>query len=178
MPKANRESRPGKGGKREGAGRPSGASTQLTRFELNKVAKSGKAPIDIMLKNMWWWDEQADAIGEQIQSSMADLQLISDDDKKLEELNKLKKKLDAFTHARDKAQACAVDAAPFCHAKLQSVAVKSDNKGKILEVETVVPVSNIGNDGHDGVKPSGSDTTRSYRDGYNAEHVIPIRRAG
>lgn len=176
----NSRARPNnKGTKGNKGGRPPGSSTQLTRFELNKVAKSGRSPIDIMLKNMWWWDEQADAIGEQIQLSMADLQLVTDDAKKLEELGKLKKKLDAFTHARDKAQACAVDAAPFCHAKLQSVALKSDNRGKIIEVETVVPVSNLNapdNGKKDAVAEEGPD--RSYRDGYNKSNVTPIRRVG
>lgn len=157
-------SRPGNGGKREGAGRKPGASTQLTRYEITKVAKSGKAPADIMLKNMWWWDEQADLLQAQIVESLKDVKLIEDDDQKLDELGKLKKKFDAFVHARDKAQSCAVDAAPYIHARLQSIAIRPESKGKMI-VKTTVPTMG-----------AVDDKTRSYRDGYDAVNVLPIRK--
>lgn len=165
---------------RKPRGRPIGSSTALTRFELNKVAKSGRSPIDIMLKNMWWWDEQADALGDQIQSALKDLAEETNDDKKVEEIEKLKNKLDAFVNARFRAQSCAVDAAPFCHAKLQSIAIKANNGKKVIEVETIIPSSSLSlpSEAVDVAIEAavGLEPDRSYRNGYNSSSVVPLRK--
>jgi hypothetical protein len=56
-----------------------GSSTQLTRYEIAQIP-AGKRPVDIMLKNMWWWDEQADAFAAQLSASMEEIKFTSDDE--------------------------------------------------------------------------------------------------
>jgi hypothetical protein len=82
---------------------------------------------------------------------------------KIELIEKAKKKFDAFIHARDKAQSCAVDAAPYCHAKLQSIIMKPAQQKRIV-VETLVASTGDRNEAVD------------YRKDYDATNVTPIRR--
>ncbi len=48
-----------KGGKRAGAGRPPGAVTKRTREVADRAYAEGKAPLEVMLENMWHFQQVA-----------------------------------------------------------------------------------------------------------------------
>lgn len=151
-------------------------STALARMSAHKIASSDQAPLKIMLDNMMFWHNQSEALAGQIQASLEEMRAGAASE---ELIQKFEKSMKHFVDARQNAQSCAVDAAPYVHPKLASVTHKADNKGKIIEVETVVPVSNLNapdNGKKDAVAEEGPD--RSYRDGYNKSNVTPIRRVG
>ncbi len=143
----------------KGAGRSQGSSNEiapLSRVRAHEIIQTGNAPLDIMLRNMWFWDEHAANLQEQITETM---QSMARDGATDEQLEKAKKLLGGFLSAREKAQSCAVDAAPYVHPRLQSIQVKRDGK-KVIEVNASIAPP----------KTSGED--RSYRVGYG--NVISI----
>ena len=48
----------------QNGGRPLGAATRLTRARANEIVASGKSPLDVMIKNMSFWEEQAQALAD------------------------------------------------------------------------------------------------------------------
>lgn len=137
-------------------------STALARVRAHEIAKSGKAPLDIMLDNMMFWHNQSQNIAEQIQSG---IQSMKDGNASPELIKETEGLLKTFIAARENAQKCAVDAAPYVHPKLQSVAIKANNSGeKVIEVETLVASSGDRNE----------DVT--YRKDYDASKVLPMRK--
>lgn len=157
-----------------GKGMPLPQNTALARVRAHEIAKSDQAPLKIMLDNMMFWHNQSQSIGLELQDVINVMKRSGADEALIDKTNGLMK---GFIAARQNAQSCAVDAAPYVHPKFQSVAIKINNGKKILDVETVVPVTMVGAPGTDGVAAA-AGPDRSYREDYQSETVIPIRRVG
>ncbi len=80
--------------------------------------KAGKTPLDIMLKNMRFYDNKAEAMMRTLETKIADMKTPP------MELLELLKEMSGY---RMNAQKCAVDAAGFVHPKLSSIVHKVDN---------------------------------------------------
>lgn len=156
----------GRGGPGRGGGRkpnnPNGVPA-ISKLRAAEVIKTGNAPLDIMLKNMHWWDQHADNLAENIQGLMAEIQnsFGADSDSPVdpatlkELMEKAVQMTKGFLAARQNAQSCAVDAAPYVHARFQSVVLKKEGDMKTIKIRASLP------------PVSGADKeARSYRDGY------------
>jgi hypothetical protein len=135
-------------------------STQLARIRAHEIASSEKAPLNIMLDNMMFWHKQSQSLAVEIQETIATMKAGGADEQLVDKADKL---LKGFVEARQNAQSCAVDAAPYIHPKLQSVTIKP-LAAEVIEVVTQVASSGDRNEAVD------------YREDYNSNNVTPIRR--
>lgn len=129
-----------------------------------EIVNTGNSPLDVMLRNMAFWDETANKLKEQIEETMLHIQeaaMCGDLSEDL--LEKAKKLLGNHLAARDKAQGCAVDAAPYVHPRLMSIQAKRGN-GKKVRVTASLPDS----------RTSAEEGDRGYRVGYGT--VIPLKQ--
>lgn len=110
------------GGPQPNAGRKKGgtnARTKMLRAVADGAVKKGKSPLDIMLKNMRFYDEKAEALLSTLEERIIDKKTAP------LELVQLLQEMSGF---RMSAQKCACDAAPFVHPKLSAIAVKVDDR--------------------------------------------------
>lgn len=111
-----------RGGARPGGGRPKGSVSTRT-LALNAVRdnaiQKGRTPLDVMLRNMRFYDEKAESAMKWVEEKMQAKKTTP-----LEVLELLKE----MSEYRMQAQKCAVDCAPFVHPKLSAIAVKVDNE--------------------------------------------------
>lgn len=134
-----------------GRGRPEAVPTKLTRQLARDLGLSGRSPLHVMVRNMLFWDETATQLGDRLKEVLsADGAAV--DAKETASL------LKQFLEAQSNAQSCAVDAAPYCHPKLQSIAIKKDH-GKEAPLTMTLP------------HPEGED--RSYRSVGESTGVVP-----
>ena len=108
------------GGKREGAGRPPGAVTKRTREIANRALAEGKSPLEVMLANMWHFQQvalDAEAVIEGIQEG--ELQALGGSHE--EQFKALLAKVKQAAGLRQMAHECARDAAGYMHARLSAV---------------------------------------------------------
>ena len=123
----------GHGGARVGAGKKKGTvnkkTVALRETATKKIAElaPGELPLDVMVENMLFWQRTSKLLAEKIMELGKTLQ---DGDERTEFLKLLQK----FLHAREQAQACAVDAAPYYHAKLASISIKGDVNATVKHV--------------------------------------------
>lgn len=97
-------------------GRPRGQLAIINRERANELAKkNGTLPLDVMIENMLFWWDKAKFYEEKLNT----LVVTETDEKSRAEARKL---VQNFLEAREKSQVCAVEAAPYFHAKLHSVA--------------------------------------------------------
>lgn len=109
-----------RGGARANAGRKVGSTTQKIRSIAEQAAAEGTTPIQVMLRNMRYYDECAEAITEKLAQAaeMMTPEAIAKGGAEILEVLKLINKMGDF---RMKAQECAVDAAPYIHPRLASI---------------------------------------------------------
>lgn len=115
-----------------GAGRPKGAlnrKTKLIRAAAMGALRPGKTPLDIMLKNMRFYDEKAEAMMTVLEEKLANRKTLPED---------LLKLLSEMSGYRMSAQKCAVEAAPYVHPKLASIEHKVDNTPIQAKSETAM----------------------------------------
>lgn len=125
---ANREN--GKKG-----GRPKGSfATKLTRRKASELYHDSRSPLDVMIDNMnFWWDKSKNA-SERLDKLMmvvehpefldevkSKLKKAGSVDPLLEVMKEIRKTSSQLVAYREKAQNCAVDAAPYCHPKFTSI---------------------------------------------------------
>lgn len=120
-----------KEGKRE-RGRPVGSVGQRTkalRAIADEAIAAGITPIEVMLDNMRFYHEKADVLLTAIVAGVK-----GEGKKKVPpmELLEMMKEIGSF---REKAQGCAVDAAPYCHPKLSATTVDLKAKVTVEEAE-------------------------------------------
>lgn len=109
-----------RGGKREGAGRPTGAVTKRTREIADRALAEGKAPLEVMLDNMRHFQQVAlDA--EAVIEAMDEDQVASLGQTHEEQFKALLAKVKQAAGLRVMANECARDAAPYMHPKLSAV---------------------------------------------------------
>lgn len=104
-------------------GRKKGTLNKKTQAILDlstRAIEAGVLPLEVMLDNMRYYHGQAQEL---LMKILADVDQGSLDQEEAVELVEAFKMLGSF---RMKSQACAVDAAPFLHAKLSNVTVKGD----------------------------------------------------
>lgn len=124
---------------KHGGGRTPGALTKMTRDRAQRLAMDGETPLDVMIQNMLFWHRSAVNLGARIERFMETVDAKAPDyQDKLEGFKDLVKNCLA---AKDNAQRCAVDAAPYVHPKLQSIhLVKKETKTNITMTLSSGPV--------------------------------------
>ena len=96
----------GHGGRRENAGRKTGALTTRSRMIAEKAIESGTTPLDVMIKNMRFADEQGSEVLAKIMQTEEGASVDS---------------LKELLGFRRLAQDCAKDAAPYVHPRIATV---------------------------------------------------------
>lgn len=115
-------------------GRAVGAATRITRMRANEIAASGESPLDVMYENMLFWHHASQSIAEQIAKLGSSL-------KNEDQKSSFLKLLEQFLQARENSQRCAVDAAPYIHPKLASIAFKGELNHKMQKITSDMPAS-------------------------------------
>lgn len=146
-------------------GRPKGSiHGKVAAARAGELVATRRSPLDVMLRNMWFWDEAAQNMEQRLMTQMQDMEEQGIDEEKIEAMKELLKN---NLIARDKAQECAVDAAPYVHAKFQSVVFKDETNKVEDKKEIFLELP----------KPAGdSNDDRSYREGWSS-NVVPMQAA-
>ena len=105
------------GGRRPGAGRKPGGLTLKTREIREQAVAEGITPLEVMLKNMRHYDQAQEAMSAHLTKMLPEVSAM-DNPELFTEFVKLVGKVLAF---REKAQECAVDAAPYIHPRFASI---------------------------------------------------------
>lgn len=109
-------------------GRPKGTKVTkkrdaLTLRQIHDLLDDGESPLDVMIDNLKFWFRQSVRLSAKLEKFLENADA-SDPDI----LAQAAKMLQTLLMARDKAQVCAVDAAPYCHPKLASIEHKSSGE--------------------------------------------------
>lgn len=124
----------GNGGARPGAGRKKGQSLEVVRkrrFAVDLMEQHDLSPIEVMMGNMVFWHRQADKLTEKLMEFMQ--RANPEDPDTINQFNELVKRM---LSCRSEAQACAVDAAPYCHPRLAAVAISTDPDSPVSQAIT------------------------------------------
>ena len=118
----------GRGGTRAGGGRPTGILTLTNRLRAAQIAKDGGIlPIDVMIGNMRFWYAETGRLTERIQMMLDTISKMDPGPERDKLTEHAMKSLGRMLAARDKSEDCAVDAAPYFHARLSSVVPPDDD---------------------------------------------------
>jgi hypothetical protein len=90
------------------------APNRLSRKRAMELSANNESPLDVMFENMVFWHRQSRGLGAKLEAICRKIK--SEDDRR--EAMSLAR---TFLSARENAQRCAVDCAPYVHAKLQAV---------------------------------------------------------
>lgn len=137
-----------RGGKRDGAGRPSGALTQRTREVAERASATGMTPLEVMLDNMRHFQQVAlDAEATLDGLTAAEFSEQIDPSASPEEQFKfLLAQVKKTVGLRQAAQDAARDAAPYIHPKLASVQHTGDPEKPIAHHHRVELVALLPDD--------------------------------
>ena len=110
-------------------GRPVSANNVVALQRASEVQTSGKSPLDVMFANMTFWHIDARWLIDMLVEAAAFADTANQPTlvRMLEGLN-----------PRQMAQSCALDAARYCHPRLQSISPKSDSPMDVV-VSTIIP---------------------------------------
>ena len=108
-----------------GGGRPKGSANKKTQELVALAHAQGITPIEVMTRNMRFWFENGEALTKRLHELAVDVQ----DADMLKELFGLILKMGQF---REKAEACAVDAAPYMHPRLAALTVRGDKENPLV----------------------------------------------
>ncbi len=119
-----------RGGARENAGRKAGSATKRTREIADKAAEEGATPLNVMLDNMRFYHERANAALEKLLTGMSPAEVVKDegqgqiegDDKPVTIIDAVK----LIPGLREKAGNAAKDVAPYMHPRL----TPTEDKGR------------------------------------------------
>jgi hypothetical protein len=112
-----------RGGARPGAGRPPSMLTKTSRDDAVAATKEvGRTPIQVMARNMAFWDDAAESLTGKIISILEAVEdgVAAADEKLLNDINTNIKKM---LIARDQSQRCAEGMAPYRHPRLANIEV-------------------------------------------------------
>lgn len=104
---------PRKSGRPPGQGSVSGVRL-ISRVRIKELDNARETPLDVMLNNMLFWHHHVEELTIKIREMVVNL----DSEEARSEAWALMREL---IQSRDNSQKCAVDAAPYCHAKFASV---------------------------------------------------------
>jgi hypothetical protein len=122
-----------RGGKRVGAGRPTGALTKRTRETAERALAEGKSPLEVMLDNMRHFQQvalDAEAVLEGLTAGEFTGKVTAETPE--EQFKALLAQVKKTAGFRQMAQECARDAAPFMHARLAAIEHTGANGGPII----------------------------------------------
>jgi hypothetical protein len=91
-----------------------GGRIGLSRKRAMQLCEDKESPLDVMFDNMLFWHRQSKDLGGKLNAICGK---IKNDDDRREAMSLAR----MFLSARENAQRCAVDGAPYVHAKLQAV---------------------------------------------------------
>ena len=130
-----------------------------------EMVREKRSPLDVMLRNMWFWDEAAQAMEQRVVVMMDDVQRMEDGEEKTEALAAVRDLVKEFLGSRENAQRCAVDCAPYIHARFQSIMFKDESKQEALVITATLPPT-----------PAQQKADRAYRENYEQQdnRVVPI----
>jgi hypothetical protein len=113
---------------KQNGGRPVSASTEFTRTHAREMAAAGNSPLDVMIKNMLFWDEDAAALAEKL---ITDFSKIADANQRA----KLLKSIEPLLKAREHAFDCALCAVRYVHPRMaaETAQVRSQAADRELE---------------------------------------------
>jgi hypothetical protein len=106
-------------------GRPPMAPNRLSRKRAMELCANNESPLDIMFDNMLFWHHQSKDLGMKLE---AICKKIKNDDDRGEAMSVARN----FLAARENAQQCAVDCAPYVHAKLQAIQHEHGPAGRYI----------------------------------------------
>jgi hypothetical protein len=106
-------------------GRPRMAPNRLSRKRAMQLGADKESPLDVMFSNMIFWHRQSKDLGAKLDAICGK---IKNEDDRLEAMGLAR----MFLSARENAQRCAVDCAPYVHAKLQAVQHEHGPAGRYI----------------------------------------------
>lgn len=114
-------------------GRKPGQISRVTRQRANELTKDGETPLDVMVENMLFWHRSAQSMGERIQQL---LEAVDGEttEQLAERTRDASKVMEKFMLAQENSQRCAVDAAPYMHPRLQSIAINKTVKKTVIKM--------------------------------------------
>jgi hypothetical protein len=117
-----------------------------------ELVQQGISALDVMADNMLFWHRNVHDLTSRLSNTVLN---IEDPDERKTAYNLIK----LLLQARENSQRCAVDLAPYIHAKLQSIQMSTEVD------KTVTLTMNI-------MAAASEDEDRSYRDGYDNDTKI------
>lgn len=125
-----------RGGKREGAGRPTGALQERTRAVAERALAEGKAPLEVMLDNMRHFQQVAlDA--EAVIEGLSEDEIAALGDSHEQQFKALLAKVKQAAGLRQMAHECARDAAAYMHPKLAAIEHTGANGGPVEMIQKI-----------------------------------------
>jgi hypothetical protein len=129
-------------------GRPKGALTKMSLAKARELADKNETPLDVMVDNMNFWRKRANELTDVMQeklNNLVEMPITNKEEqdafvKAMQEFNKIAAHMIA---ARAQAQSCAVDAAPYVHPKLTSVAIKNPQQNVKIQMALAVAVTQV-----------------------------------
>lgn len=125
------------------------------RARAKRLADAGFSPREVMLENMMFWVQRAKFFEKEAERrwiyaesfSLETCDRIEDKNERAKYEREMVRAqgfmtdaIDALMHARDKSQACAQQAAPYCHPRLSSMVMSGDPNNPIqVEHRTIDP---------------------------------------
>jgi hypothetical protein len=106
-------------------GRPRMAPNRLSRKRAMQLCADKESPLDVMFDNMLFWHRQSRDLGAKLDAICGK---IKNDDDRREAISLVR----TLLSARENAQRCAVDCAPYVHAKLQAVHHEHSPSGRYI----------------------------------------------
>ena len=141
-------------------GRPEGALAKMSKRKANELAAADRTPLDVMVDNMnFWWDKAKD-LGTIVEEQVARVQTMENPEEARAALAEISKTATHFLAARENAQKCAVEAAPYVHPRFQSISVSKHTTKTTITMVMNKPIDNL---------------TADYRADGSAD-VIPLER--
>lgn len=114
-------------------GRKPGIPNKDRRAIIAYAEQNGKLPIEVMLDNMNFWDRNAESLLERLTKDiMPRAQELGD----VALIKELVTVLDKVGDFRERAQGCAVDAAPYIHPRLANIQFKEHQKTAEEQINT------------------------------------------
>lgn len=124
--------------------------TKMSRKKADELAKRDDTPLDVMVENMLFWRHKAQELEllvvEKLNMIHVTCEGLTDAEQREPEtmqklitiLTEVRDCSDKYVHARDKAQSCAVEAAPYVHPRIAPVHLKggSDAAAKLIQKQT------------------------------------------
>jgi hypothetical protein len=107
-------------------GRPRMAPNRLSRKRAMQLCADKESPLDVMFDNMLFWHRQSRDLGAKLNAICSKIK--SEDDRR-EAMSVAR----TFLSARENAQRCAVDCAPYVHARLQAVPSRARPYGSLRD---------------------------------------------